>query len=62
METWQNIKTGEILIGKMKKTGSVGGEFVTYNKISGKEGEVIYTPFTKESTTHNISGGFAGKG
>lgn len=48
MEMWQNIKTGEILIGKMKKTGSVAGEFTTYNKNSGKEEGVIYIPFTKE--------------
>lgn len=48
MEMWLNKKTGEILVGKMRKTGSVGGEFVTYNKNSGKEEEVIYIPFTKE--------------
>lgn len=47
METWINIDSGERLIGKMKKTGSVAGEFIIYNQETGKEEEVIYIPFHK---------------
>lgn len=48
MEMWQNIKTGEILVGRMKKTGSVSGEFITYDKVTGKEDYIVYIPFHKE--------------
>ena len=55
MEMWQNIKTGETLVGRMKKTGSVAGEFIIYNKISGKEEGVIYIPFHKEWEQINLN-------